>query len=225
MADHPRSPVTTDDVRRQTTPGWNRAQVLIRAQRLAIFTIGWNVTEGIVAVTAAVIAGSGALLGFGLDSAIESISGTVILWRLSVERRAPERAERVERLATRAIGASFLVLAAFVAYEAISALVTGDEPEASTVGIALTGLSLVIMPILARRKLAVAIGLGSKAAEADSAQTFACAWLSVVVLVGLALNAILGWWWADPVAALGVVVLLLNEGREALTAEELDDCC
>lgn len=225
MADQPRSPVTKDDVRRQPTPGWNRAQLLIRAYRLAVFTIGWNVTEGVVAVTAAVIAGSGALLGFGLDSAIESISGTVILWRLRSERRAPERAERVERLATRAIGASFVVLAAFVAYEAISALANGDQPDASTVGIALTALSLVIMPILARRKLAVAIALGSKAAEADSAQTLACVWLSAVVLVGLALNATLGWWWADPVAALGVVVFLLNEGREALTAEDLDDCC
>lgn len=225
MADDPRSPLTTDRLRRERTPGRERAELLVRAQRLAIFTVGWNVTEGLIAVTAAVIAGSGALLGFGLDSAIESISGTVILWRLGAERRAPERAERVERRATRAIGASFLVLAAFVAYEAVSALTTGDEPDASVVGIALTALSLVIMPILARRKLAIAIALGSKAAEADSAQTFACVWLSAVVLVGLALNATLGWWWADPVAALGVVVLLLNEGREALTADGLDDCC
>lgn len=225
MADDPRFPLTTDRLRQEPTPGSERAELLVRAQRLAIFTVGWNVTEGLIAVTAAVIAGSGALLGFGLDSAIESISGTVILWRLGAERRAPERAERVERRATRAIGASFLVLAAFVAYEAVSALTTGDEPDASVVGIALTALSLVIMPILARRKLAVAIALDSKAAEADSAQTFACVWLSAVVLVGLALNATLGWWWADPVAALGVVVLLLNEGREALTADGLDDCC
>lgn len=225
MADHPRSTLPTDHLRQERTPGCERADLLVRAQRLAVFTVGWNVTEGLIAVTAAVIAGSGALLGFGLDSAIESISGTVILWRLGAERRAPERAERVERRATRAIGASFLVLAAFVAYEAVSALTTGDEPDASIIGIALTALSLVIMPILARRKLAIAIALGSKAAEADSAQTLACVWLSAVVLVGLALNATLGWWWADPVAALGVVVLLLNEGREALTADGLDDCC
>jgi divalent metal cation (Fe/Co/Zn/Cd) transporter len=149
----------------------------------------------------------------------------VLLWRLGAERRDPERAERVERAATRLIGASFLLLGAFVAYQAIDALATHDEPDASLVGIALTAISLVVMPLLATRKRHVAIALHSRAAQADSAQTWACAWLSAVVLAGLALNAALGWWWADPLAALGVVVLLIHEGREALAAEHGDDCC
>ncbi len=166
-----------------------------------------------------------ALAGFGLDSAVESISATVLLWRLGAERRDPERVDRVERLAVRAIGISFLVLASFVAYEAIRSLVLHHEPDASPVGIALTLVSLVVMPVLARRKRHVAVALASRAAEADSAQTRACAYLSAVVLTGLALNAVFGWWWADPIAALGVVVFLLREGRGALTTEHLDDCC
>jgi divalent metal cation (Fe/Co/Zn/Cd) transporter len=203
----------------------SRERLLRTAQGLAVFTVGYNLAEGVIAVIAAVIAGSGALLGFGLDSAIESISGSVLLWRLTVERQRPERAERVEHLAARAIGVSFLILAAYVAYDAISALVNREEPATSVVGIALTAISLVVMPVLARRKHHVAVALGSKAAEADTNQTWACVWLSAVVLVGLALNAALGWWWADPIAALGVVGFLVMEGREALTSDELDDCC
>ncbi len=202
-----------------------RENLLRAAHRLALFTVTWNVIEGIIAITAAWIAGSRALTGFGLDSAVESISATVLLWRLGAERRDPHRVERVERVATRAIGVSFLVLAAFVAVEAIRSLVIADEPDASPVGIALTLVSIVVMPILATRKRRVAIALGSKAAEADSAQTRACAYLSAVVVVGLILNAALGWWWADPIAALGVVVFLVLEGREALAAEHVDDCC
>ena len=203
----------------------SRAGLLRRAHRLALFTATWNVTEGIIALTAAWIAGSRALAGFGLDSAVESISAAVLLWRLRVERRDPRRVERVERVATRAIGASFLVLAAYVAIESVRSLVTGDRPDASPIGITLTLVSLVVMPILATRKRRVAIALGSKSAEADSAQTRACAYLSAVVVAGLVLNAALGWWWADPVAALGVVMFLVLEGREALTAEHVDDCC
>ena len=202
-----------------------RNQLLAHAQRLGVFTVGWNAVEGVIAISAAWIAGSRALAGFGLDSAIESISASVLLWRLGAERRDPERAEQVERIATRAIGASFLVLAAFVAYEAVRALALHEEPDASPVGITLTAVSLVVMPLLAQRKRRVARALDSRAAQADSAQTVACAWLSAVVLTGLVLNAVLDWWWADPVAALGVVVLLLREGREALIAEHVDDCC
>lgn len=202
-----------------------RSGHLAHARRLAAFTVAWNVVEGVIAIAAALAAGSRALIGFGLDSAVESISATVLLWRLGVERRDPERADAVERSATRAIGVSFLALAAFVTYDAVGALATGDEPDTSVVGIVLTAVSLVVMPVLAHRKRRVAIALGSHAARADSTQTLACAWLSAVVLAGLVLNAALGWWWADPVAALGVVVLLVNEGREALTADHLDDCC
>ena len=202
-----------------------RAGLLARAQRLAAFTVGWNAIEGVVAVTAAWLAGSRALAGFGLDSAVESVSASVLLWRLGTERRDPQRADKVERTATRLIGASFLVLAAFVGFEALRALVQADEPDASPVGIVLTTVSLVVMPLLARRKQQVAIALDSRAAVADSAQTWACAWLSAVVLAGLLLNAALGWWWADPVAALGVVALLVREGRSALSAEHVDTCC
>jgi divalent metal cation (Fe/Co/Zn/Cd) transporter len=202
-----------------------RERLLVRAQRLGVFTVVWNALEGVIAVSAAWIAGSRALAGFGLDSAIESVSASVLLWRLGAERRDPERAEHVERLATRAIGASFLLLAAFVFCEAIRSLALQEEPDASPVGIALTTVSLVVMPLLARRKRRVAHALDSRAAQADSAQTLACGWLSAVVLIGLVLNAMLGWWWADPIAALGVVALLVHEGREALNAQQVDDCC
>jgi divalent metal cation (Fe/Co/Zn/Cd) transporter len=202
-----------------------RDRLLVHAQQLAAFTVGWNALEGIVAITAAWLASSRALVGFGLDSAVESISASMLLWRLGAERRDPERAEKVEHTATRLIGASFLVLAAFVGFEAARALLLGHEPDASPVGIGLTVVSLVVMPMLARRKLAVAVALGSRAGVADSAQTWACVWLSGVVLAGLLLNAALGWWWADPVAALGVVVLLVREGWEAFSAERLEDCC
>jgi divalent metal cation (Fe/Co/Zn/Cd) transporter len=208
-----------------TTATTERRVLLARSQRLAVFTIAWNLVEGVVAIAAALIASSRALIGFGLDSAIESISATVLLWRLSAEMRDPARAERVEQRATKAIGISFLLLAAFVAADSIRSLIGHHEPDASPVGIVLTAISLVVMPLLATRKRHVAIALGSRAAQADSNQTWACATLSAVVLAGLALNAALGWWWSDPVAALGVAVLLIHEGRETLTADHVDDCC
>lgn len=207
------------------TDATTRNDLLTWAQRLAAFTVAWNVVEGVVAIAAAWAAGSRALAGFGLDSAIESVSASILLWRLGAERRNPCRVDDVERVATRAIGGSFLLLAAYVAYEAVRSLALGEQPDATPVGIVLTLVSLVVMPLLARAKRRVAIEMGSRAARADSAQTLACAWLSAVVLAGLVLNATLNWWWADPIAALGVVVLLVREGREALTAEHLDDCC
>jgi divalent metal cation (Fe/Co/Zn/Cd) transporter len=202
-----------------------REELLGRALRLGYFTVAWNVAEGIVAVVAAVLAGSRALLGFGLDSGVESLSGMVLIWRLRTERRDPETAERVEHQALRLIGVTFFALAAFVGFESVRSLIQASEPDASLVGIIVTAVSLAVMPVLARRKRLVAIAMGSKAVEADSAQTWACVYLSVVVLVGLVLNGLFGWWWADPVAALIVVVLLVREGREALTAEHVDDCC
>jgi cation diffusion facilitator family transporter len=202
-----------------------RRDQLQRALRLGWFTVAWNVTEGVVALVAATAAGSRALLGFGFDSGVESLSAAVLIWRLQVERREPKRAERVEQRAVKLIGVTFLVLGAFVAFEAIRSLATRAEPEASTVGVVLTLVSLIVMPVLAARKRQVATAMGSRAVEADSAQTMACAYLSVVVLVGLVLNAALEWWWADPVAALVVVVLLVREGWAALHAEHVDDCC
>jgi len=202
-----------------------RDVLLQRARRLGMFTIGWNVTEGAVALTAGVAASSGALVGFGLDSGIESISAAVLVWRIRAERRRPERVEQIERHASRLIGISFIVLAGYVAVDAIGALIGRDRPEVSVVGIVLTVLSLVVMPVLAARKRSVATRLASASARADSAQTMACFWLSAVVLGGLALNAAAGWWWADPIAALGVVVLLVVEARRTLSAGRLEDCC
>jgi len=202
-----------------------RKLLVRRATRLGWFTVAWNVAEGVIAITAALLAGSQALLGFGLDSGIESISASILLWRLYAERRAPERVDLVERRAVRLIGFSFLILAAFVAVDAIHSLVSTSEPESSPVGIFITALSLVAMPILAAKKRDVGRAMGSRSVESDSKQTSACAYLSVVVLVGLVLNALFGWWWADPIAALGVGAFLVREGRAALTAEHVADCC
>lgn len=213
--------MATDDTQPSPAPqAPARAGLLRRAQQLASFTVAYNLLEGAIAIGAGFAANSQALIGFGFDSGIESISAAVLLWRIGVERREPERAERVERIAERLIGASFLILGAYVAFEAITDLVNEERPDTSAVGLVLTALSLVVMPLLARRKHRVADALDSNAARADAAQTMACVWLSAVVLIGLALNAALDWWWADPVAALGVVLLLLNEGREALTAPD-----
>lgn len=202
-----------------------RRTLLRRAVLLAWFTVAWNVVEGVVAIAAALVAGSRALLGFGLDSGVESLSASVVLWRLYAERRDPERAEAVERLALRLIGVTFFVLAAFIALESVRSLVIQAEPDASVVGIVLAAVSVVVMHWLAGAKRRVGLAMDSRAVEADSAQTSACVYLSIVVLVGLVLNAALGWWWADPLAALGVVIFLVREGREALTADHADDCC
>ncbi len=199
-----------------------RRRLLAWAQALALFTIIYNLGEGAIAIAAARVSGSDALLGFGFDSAVESISASVFLWRLRVERRSPERAERVEHQATRLIGISFFILAAVVGFEAVRSLLSAEAPDASPIGIALTIASLIVMPILAWKKRQVATALNSRAGIADSAQTFACVYLSAVVLIGLLLNSLFGWWWADPVAALGIVVLLLNEGREALFDDDDD---
>jgi divalent metal cation (Fe/Co/Zn/Cd) transporter len=202
-----------------------RRTLLRRAVLLAWFTVAWNVVEGVVAVVAALMAGSRALLGFGLDSGVESLSATVVLWRLYAERRDPQRAEAVELRALRFIGVTFFVLAAFIAFESMRSLIGQQQPDPSVVGIVLTAVSVVVMQWLARAKRQVGIAMGSKAVEADSAQTSACVYLSIVVLIGLALNAVVGWWWADPLAALGVVIFLSREGRAALSAEHADDCC
>jgi len=210
----------------QTTTTASRREALVRrALALAVFTVCWNIVEGVVALAAAAAAGSPALAGFGVDSFVELLSAAVLIWRLRVEQRSPERVEQVERRAVRLIGVAFLALAALVGIESMRSLVAGDEPDTSAVGIALTAVSIVVMPILARAKRRVGAEMGDRSVEADSNQTWACVALSAVVLVGLAVNAVFGWWWADPVAALVVVGFLVREGREALAAEHVDDCC
>ena len=190
-----------------------------------MFTVVWNLVEGAVALAAAAQAGSKALIGFGVDSFVESASAAVLIWRLRVEQADPGRAEAAERRALQLIGYAFFALALLVGVESIRSLAVGAEPDVSTVGIALTAVSLMVMPVLARAKRRVGVELGTKSVTADSQQTMACVSLSAIVLVGLSLNALFGWWWADPVAALAVVAFLVREGRDALEADHVDDCC
>jgi cation diffusion facilitator family transporter len=197
--------------------GNDRGLWLLRAWRLALVTVTWNVFEGVVAVLAAVGAGSVVLLGFGIDSFVETTSGAVALWRLRAERRAKdhEEIERVERRAGKLVAASLALLAAYVLFEAGRALWRKEQPEPTGIGIAITAVSLVVMVWLARRKREAARRLGSRALEADAFQTSACFWLSAIALGGMALNAGFGWWWADPVAACAMTPLFLKEAREA----------
>jgi divalent metal cation (Fe/Co/Zn/Cd) transporter len=198
----------------------DRAHHIRRGRRLEVFTLGWNLLEAIVAVVAGGIAGSIALIGFGVDSLIECVSGAVLLWRLS----SPVHDESREKLALRLVGVSFFLLAAYVGVEAVRSLVTGEPPEASVPGIVLAILSLIVMPLLARAKRRVAADIGSRALVADSRQTDLCAYLSAILLVGLTLNALFGWWWADPVAALVMTPIIAREGVEAWRGEVCDDC-
>ncbi len=189
-------------------------------RRLEYFTLGWNVTEAAVAIAAGIVAGSIALLGFGADSVIESLSSIVLLWRLQWH----EADERRERLALRLVGACFLILATYVALDASHSLLRRELPDTSFVGIALAVVSLIVMPLLARAKRRVAARLDSAALAADSRQTDLCAFLSAILLGGLALNAAFGWWWADPVAALVMVPIIIREGVQALRGEVCADC-
>jgi divalent metal cation (Fe/Co/Zn/Cd) transporter len=197
-----------------------RTDLIRRGRLLEYLTVGWNLAEAVIAIGAGVVAGSSALIGFGLDSVIESVSGVVLLWRLQV---GPE-GERREQRALKLVGGSFFLLAAYVAWDAGGSLWRREEPDGSAVGIVLAAVSLIVMPILARAKRRVATGLGSAALEADSRQTDLCAVLSAILLGGLLLNATLGWWWADPLAALAMVPVIAAEGLRAFRGERCDDC-
>ncbi len=202
-----------------------RAKLVRRGRSLAWFTIAWNAVEGVVAIASGVAAGSIALVGFGVDSYVEVFAGSVILWRLAAERHGRAVSDVAERRAVRLIAATFLVLAVGVGIESIRKLLGGEHAEESAVGIALAVVSLIVMPLLARAKRRVGERLGSRAVTADATETTLCVWLSAILLVGLVANAALGWWWADPVAALGVVYVAGREGIEHWRADELDDCC
>lgn len=204
------------------TPAWTpdpsqRVRLGRRAQLLAATSVAYNVLEAVVAISAGVVAGSVALVGFGLDSAVEVSSGLIILWQF--RHRLPETRERQ---ALRMLAVSFLALAAYVSFESGRVLLTGTDPEASPVGIALACASLLVMPFLSWAQRRTGRALGSNAVFADGTQTLLCTYLSAVLLVGLVLNATLGWSWADPVAGLVIAAVAVREGTEAWRG---DGCC
>lgn len=199
----------------------DRQGVARRGKQLEYFTIAWNTLEGLVAVVAGTLASSVSLMGFGIDSFIEVMSGGVLLWRMSVDADVRNR-ERREKLSLRILGVCFLALAAYVGYESISDLVGRKSPQRSIPGIILACVSLVVMPLLSRAKKKVGNELGSAAMRADARQTDFCVYLSVILMLGLLLNAAVGWWWADPAAALIMVPLIAKEGVEAMKGET---CC
>jgi divalent metal cation (Fe/Co/Zn/Cd) transporter len=193
----------------------DRALVVRRGLQLGYFGIAYNAVEAVIALTAGVAAGSVSLIGFGVDSVIEFSASLAALARLHGDHRADGRA-RLERRTHQAVGASFLALAVYVAWEAVGALVARTAPAASPLGIGIAVASLAVMPVLARAKRRVAHALRSGALEAESKQTSICAWLSAILVAGLGATALLGWWWADAVAALAMVPLIAWEGVEAL---------
>jgi divalent metal cation (Fe/Co/Zn/Cd) transporter len=202
-------------------PAGERVRAARTGRALQHLTIAWNAAECAVALGAGTVAGSAALISFGLDSAIEVGASLAALWRLSHDRDPMER-EAAERTALRWIGSSLLVLAVYVGVDAVTGLVAGRAPEESAVGIVLAALSALVMPLLARAKRRVARRLGSGALEAETRQTEFCAYLSLILLAGLGLNAWLGWWWADLVAALAMAPLI---GRDGLEAWRGRTCC
>lgn len=187
-----------------------------RARALAYLTIAWNVVEAVVAILAGAAAGSLALVGFGVDATIETMSAVVVLWRLG------DVSDRREDRALRLIAAGFFLLSAYIVVESVRDLATASEPEVSVPGMIVTGLSLLVMPALANAKQRVGTRMGSRVVLADAVETWLCTYLSAIVLGGLVLNAAFGWWWADPVAALGVGHLALREGLEAWRGDEDD---
>ena len=201
-----------------------RPAAVLRGRRLEYFTIVWNMLEGLIAVASGIIAGSISLVGFGIDSFIEVTSGSVLLWRMSVDSDVRRR-ETNERRALRIVGACFLVLAAYIAYDSIFDLRSKRAPEHSVPGIVLACVSLVVMPILSRAKRRVGLALDSAAMHADAKQTEFCTYLSAILLVGLLLNAFFGLWWADPLAALIMVPIIAKEGIDGVRAKACSGCC
>lgn len=195
-----------------------RAATVRRGLRLEYLNVAYNAAEAVIALAAGGAASSIALIGFGVDSVIETLSSLVMLWRLRHDHH-PSR-EAIERRAHRLIGVSFLLLAAYIAYESIETLLDRHAPHHSPVGIALAIASVILMPILARWKAAVGRELGSAAMVADSRQTHLCSYLSAILLLGLVLNATVGWWWADPVAGLIMVPIILKEGVDGLKGND-----
>jgi divalent metal cation (Fe/Co/Zn/Cd) transporter len=202
----------------------DRAALVRRGLSLTWLTLGYNTLEAILALLFGAVAASIALEGFGLDSLIELSASAAALWRLRADVE-PVRRHLVERRTQRFIGGSFLALAGYVLWQSATTIVNHTPPRSSPPGIALAIASLLVMPLLARAKRRVASGLGSAALRSEAMQTSLCAWLSAVLVVGLALNALFGWWWADPVAALAMIPVMLVEGRKGLRGEVCCDNC
>ncbi len=188
-------------------------------------TIAWMTFEALVSVGAGIAAGSVALIAFGVDSVIELVSGSVLLWRLTVEQRGARLAavELAERRASRIVGWSLFALAAYVILHAGYTLLAHAAPDASPLGIALAVAALIVMPVLVRAKRQIATAINSAALKGDAGCGIVCAYMAGTLLLGLGLRAVFGWWWADPVAALGLVYFIVKEGREALTSK--CGCC
>jgi divalent metal cation (Fe/Co/Zn/Cd) transporter len=214
-----------------------RDRLIGRAKALSWLSLAWMTVEGAVAITAALIAGSVALLGFGIDSAIEGLASVIVIWRFTGARRLSDQAER---RAQKAVAISFFLLAPYIAQDAIRALVAGEHPSTSWVGIGLSASSIVVMPMLGRAKQRIGARLGSGATAGEGAQNLLCAYIAAGVLVGLAANAALGWWWLDPIIALVIAAIAVREGHEAWAGEACacvaipggletdacqDDCC
>ena len=204
----------------------SRPALVRRGLALNWLTIGYNVVEAVVAIGAGVVSGSVALLGFGLDSVIEVTASGAAQWRLRADLD-PVRRAHAERVTLRIIGWSFLALATYVVIDSAATLLQHEPPERSVVGLVLLALSAVVMPVLARAKRRVAREMSSRALDAEATQTSLCAYLSVIALAGVALNAWFGWWWADPVAALAMVPIIAKEGVDGARGEAhcADDCC
>ncbi|MCP2329256.1 divalent metal cation (Fe/Co/Zn/Cd) transporter [Hamadaea flava] len=199
------------------SPAARRATLVRRVRILVAATIGYNVIEAIVAVTAGTVASSSALIGFGLDSVIEVSSAAAVAWQFSAADH-----ERREKVTLRIIAVSFFVLAAYVTAESLVSLVGGERADHSMIGIVLAAVSLAVMPVLSYAQRSAGRALGSATAVADSKQTLLCTYLSAVLLVGLAANAVLGWWWADPAAALAIAAIAVREGVQTWRG---DTCC
>jgi divalent metal cation (Fe/Co/Zn/Cd) transporter len=195
-----------------------------RGTQLEYFTIAYNLLEGLISIVAGLFAGSVSLIGFGFDSLIEVTSGGALLWRLHHDADDACR-EKAEKTTIRIVGGCFIVLSIYILYDSGSTLLRHQAPERSIPGILLAALSVVVMPVLAAAKRRVAAGIGSAAMQADSRQTDFCTYLSAILLCGLLLNALLGWWWADPVSALAMVPIILKEGVQSLQGKKCCDAC
>lgn len=206
---------------RMDTAVMDRTALVHRGRKIEYFTIAWNAVEGFLAIVMGIFAGSISLVGFGLDSFIEVTSGSVLLWRMSVDADVHRR-ELNERRALRIVGVCFLLLAVYIGYESGADLLSKRAPDHSLPGIILACVSLVVMPLLSRAKRNVGRAMGSAAMNADATQTEFCAYLSVILLGGLLLNAVFGLWWADPIAALIMAPIIAKEGIDGLRGKGCD---